>query len=278
MLLAGRFGDAHHGAPGDAAFQVGRKRRRQLVEADAARDDASQVARPADPWRCAATPPAASRAASRGVDAQEAHAPQDEGHDGGLELRRRRRARRWRCCPRSRRMRVSQASISPPTLSMAPPNCALSSGREPSRARRAAAPRRRRAREIVRRLRLAADGDDLVAAPREHVDRRCCRRRRVAPVTTMGPPCGRLAVLLHAVDGERGGEAGGADRHGGELIEPRRHRDHPVPGHARVLGIAAIVGLGQAAAGDQHRLARLEARDRADDSTTPARSMPPTSG
>ena len=82
----------------------------------------------------------------------------------------------------------------------------------------------------------------------------------VAPVTTISPPSRMLAVLLHAMDRERRGEARGADRHALELVESRRDRDDPVALHARVFGVTAVVGLGQAAAVDQDFLPGLEAR------------------
>ena len=41
----------------------------------------------------------------------------------------------------------------------------------------------------------------------------------VAPVTTIGPARGRLAVAFHAMDGERRGEAGGAERHRAKRVE-----------------------------------------------------------
>ena len=81
----------------------------------------------------------------------------------------------------------------------------------------------------------------------------------VAPVTAIGRARGALAVLFHAMNGERGGEPRGAERHGRAGVESLRHRDHPVPGHARELGVAAVVGFGQRAPGHQHRLPRAVA-------------------
>src|SRR5207244_4558668 len=78
---------AHHGAPGDLAFEVGGKSARKLIEINGAGDDArevpgAQVGRDAPPHR--QSPLAAG---GGGVDADQRHAAQDEGHDGGLELR-----------------------------------------------------------------------------------------------------------------------------------------------------------------------------------------------
>ena len=46
----------------------------------------------------------------------------------------------------------------------------------------------------------------------------------VAPVTAIGPERRALVVLLHAVQGERRREAGGADGHGRAQVEPGRQR------------------------------------------------------
>src|SRR5204863_3817029 len=78
---------AHHGAPGDLAFEVGGKSARKLIEINGAGDDArevpgAQVGRDAPPHRQSPLAPG-----GRGVDADQRHAAQDEGHDGGLELR-----------------------------------------------------------------------------------------------------------------------------------------------------------------------------------------------
>src|SRR5437899_2554401 len=78
---------AHHGAPGDLAFEVAGKRARKVTEISGGRDDARKVTGPevrgdALPHR---EPPLAAR--RRGVDAEERHPAQDEGHHGGLELR-----------------------------------------------------------------------------------------------------------------------------------------------------------------------------------------------
>src|SRR5690606_41820415 len=66
--------------------------------------------------------------------------------------------------------------------------------------------------QIGNGLRLAADGNDTVAATREHIDREtphaaaCTRHENFAR--------GRiLAVLFHAMDRERGRESRRADRH-----------------------------------------------------------------
>src|SRR5690606_16384155 len=89
--------------------------------------------------------------------------------------------------------------------------------------------------QIGNGLRLAADGNDTVAATREHIDREtphaaaCTRHENFAR--------GRiLAVLFHAMDRERGRESRPADRHALEFVEGRWDGDDPLRGHARVLG------------------------------------------
>src|SRR5579863_3551209 len=78
--------DAYHGAPGDAPGDVGRKGLRQLREVDGAGDDAREL--PGLQVRRDALPhgEAPFAAGGRGVDAEQRHAAQDEGHHRGLEL------------------------------------------------------------------------------------------------------------------------------------------------------------------------------------------------
>ena len=113
--------------------------------------------------------------------------------------------------------------------------------------------------QVIHRSRLAGDGDDLVTATGEHVDRDAAD----APGGTghdHRTVLRRLTVVLHAVDGERSGETRGTERHRREGIEARRHRDHPLALESRELGIAAIVRLGQPATGREHRIAGAVAR------------------
>ena len=71
---------------------------------------------------------------------------------------------------------------------------------------------------------------------------------------------GVLAVFAHPVQGQGGGEAGGAQDHALAQVQAARQSHHPLRRQARVGRIAAVAGFGQAAAGDQHRVALTELR------------------
>src|SRR5579871_5692312 len=80
----------------------------------------------------------------------------------------------------------------------------------------------------------------------------------LAPVTTIAPWPGAWPLRsMRSI--EPGREAGGAEAHRVGERQALRSRDDPVGRDARVLGIAAVVRLGQPAAGHQHLVARLEA-------------------
>ena len=110
-------------------------------------------------------------------------------------------------------VRVSHVSTSPPRLSIAPPHCASSSGREPR-----LSPSRNRTRVAPSFCRysvaafLPVERDDLVAAAREHVDRNAANAAGRARDDDFAA-FRTLAVLFHAMNCERGGVARGADRH-----------------------------------------------------------------
>jgi hypothetical protein len=97
----------------------------------------------------------------------------------------------------------------------------------------------------------------------------------LAPVTRMGPMLRALAIDLHAMDGEGGGESGGAKDHGATGIQPRRYGHQPVPRAAEVLAIAPVMVEGEPPAGGENRVA-LPVAGVPDASTTPAPSIPPT--
>ena len=82
----------------------------------------------------------------------------------------------------------------------------------------------------------------------------------VAPVTMTGPLAGASAVPLQVDDRQRRREAGRADRHHVEQRQTLRHRHDPVRRHAHVFGVAAVVRHAEVVAGDEHLVARLEAR------------------
>src|SRR5438132_12397319 len=78
---------AHHGAPGDLAFEVGGKSARKLIEINGARDDARKVTGPevrGDALTHREPPLAARR---RGVDDEARNHEQDEVNHGSLVLR-----------------------------------------------------------------------------------------------------------------------------------------------------------------------------------------------
>ena len=124
--------------------------------------------------------------------------------------------------PQKSTVRVSQVRISPPRLSIAPPKRAVSSARLPkSSSWRLSTSWAPSSLQIRRRRRLAADGDDPVAAAREHVDGEAADAAGGARDHDR-PALWGLPVLLHAMDGEGGGEAGGAERHDVEGIQAGR--------------------------------------------------------
>ena len=94
----------------------------------------------------------------------------------------------------------------------------------------------------------------FVAEPAEHVDGEAPDAAGGA-VDEHRPRVGALAVELHRVHGERGGEPRGADRHAVAERHCAGQRDQPVPGRAYVLGVAAVGVLAQTEAGDHHRIA-----------------------
>ena len=57
----------------------------------------------------------------------------------------------------------------------------------------------------------------------------------VAPLTSTGPPIRALAVQLHPIDRQCGGEPRGADGHAVPEREPLGEPDQPVPRRAHVL-------------------------------------------
>jgi len=113
--------------------------------------------------------------------------------------------------------------------------------------------------QIGRLRRLGSQCDDLVAQAGEHVDRQAAdaaggaghQHRAVA---------GRQVVRLHAHDPQRGGEAGGAERHRFEQAQPVRQGHHPVGRHPGVFGIAAVVRDADVEGRRHHPVARGVAR------------------
>ena len=133
--------------------------------------------------------------------------------------------------------------------SLAPPRSSISSIWSGSRSHR----------RSFSRATLAIELSYLVTEPGEHVD-------GVATHTTGGAvdedrtAFGALTVVLHAVNGNTGGKSGRADGHGFAQTEPLGQGHDPIAGHPRVLRIAAVMVLTQAATCHQHRIAVREAR------------------
>src|SRR5215472_13254826 len=105
--------DAHHRAAGDAAGDVIGEGRRQLLEGDGACHDTLEVPWPqvggdALPDRQA---PLAPR--GRGVDAEQRHTAQDEGHHGGRERGARGEADAGNVAPEIHRTRQPGEGIAP---------------------------------------------------------------------------------------------------------------------------------------------------------------------
>ena len=130
--------------------------------------------------------------------------------------------------PQNLVVRVSHASRSPPTLSIAPAHCASSRGRDPgltasrSRMRLAPSARRYSSADV-----LAGHRNDPIAAAGEHVDGEtadAAARAGDYDFTVIRP----LAVLLHAMNRQRRREARRAERHALELVESGRNGNDPV--------------------------------------------------
>jgi hypothetical protein len=62
------------------------------------------------------------------------------------------------------------------------------------------------------------------------------------------------------LDRETRGVAGGAERHGFEQTEPRRHGDDPVGRNAAILGVTTVVSNAHVIARADHFVAGFEAR------------------
>jgi len=73
---------------------------------------------------------------------------------------------------------------------------------------------------------------------------------------------GRLPVVAHAVERQRGSETGGAQDHALAQAESAGQGNDPLRIESRVLGITAIACFAEARAGHQHRIAFLERRIR----------------
>src|SRR5690606_27376622 len=103
--------------------------------------------------------------------------------------------------------------------------------------------------QVLGAIRLAGERDDLVAQAVEDVD-----RDAADPAGGAGHDdrslVGVLVVLLHAVHGERGGEAGGADLHGVARAHAGGNGHHGVAFDARVFGVTAVARLAEPAAVD----------------------------
>ena len=122
--------DLHHRAPGDRTFDVRPERLRQLVETEGARDDRIEVAR----LQIAREALPTARRSGRGVNTElmpSRFTPRrmkgtTVPFSSGLAAR-----PMLAMLPQKFVVRVSHVSTSPPRLSIAPPHCASSSGREP---------------------------------------------------------------------------------------------------------------------------------------------------
>jgi len=75
-----------------------------------------------------------------------------------------------------------------------------------------------------------------------------------APVTAIGPPVGDWPFCSRRWMASAAVNPASAERHGGEGVQALRYRNDPVSRHPRELRVAAVVGLGQPAAGHEHRI------------------------
>src|SRR5690606_28073083 len=197
--------DPDDGPADDPALQVGIELRRQLVEGDGAASDLLQLR--GLQVRADALPHGQSHVprGGDGIDAEQVHAAKDERHDRGLELRAAGQADARDVAPEVRRPGAPRAQLPADVVDRAGPQRLLARPRPegdvlaPQHARRAELP------EVVVRIRLAADRDDLIATPGEHVDRETADAARGARDDDRSSAW-LLAVLLHAMHGERRGE------------------------------------------------------------------------
>ncbi len=103
-------------------------------------------------------------------------------------------------------------------------------------------------------FRFAADRMHLEAGAAEDIQ----RQRPHAPGRTghaQRAELRRLAVVEQAVQRQRGSESRGAEDHRFAQAQAVRERNRPFGLDARELGVAAVTGLAQPAARDQHRIA-----------------------
>ena len=106
---------------------------------------------------------------------------------------------------------------------------------------------------------FAADGMHFVAGFREDRDGQAADA--AAGAADGDRPQGRrLRVLQHPVQRQAGGESGGAEDHAFAQAQAGRQGDGPGRLQSDDLAVAAVAGLGQAAAGAEHGVAFPERR------------------
>ena len=99
-----------------------------------------------------------------------------------------------------------------------------------------------------------------------------------APVTRTGPSPGPEAVVLQPVEGQGGGEPGGADDGRPAGVEAVGQGHHPAGRHPGQLGEPTVVGHPQVVAVDDDLAGRRPTDGSAESSTVPTRSTPGTRG
>jgi hypothetical protein len=154
-----------------------------------------------------------------------------------------------------------QARTSPPRLSTAPAQSALSSGPDARQVERRAEHHRCRAEalEVVGFAFLAGQCGDLIATRGQHVHRQAADAAGGA-----GDDHWTLArlqtIFFHAHDAQRGREPGRTEGHRFVQRQSGGQRDDPLRGHPGVLGVTTVVGDADVEAGRDDRITRPEAR------------------
>ena len=192
------------------------------------------------------------------VDPEQRNPAQDEWHDRGLELGAAGEPDARDVPPEVDGAREPGEELAADVVDRAGPLCLFERARPGIDLRAIEHARRAELTEIGLGIGLAAHGHDLVAAPGQHVD-------RDAPDAAAGSghddraAVRSLRVLLHPVDGERGGETSGAERHRLAFAHARRQFDEPITSDTGVLGVSAVVRFREPATGNKHLLARCVA-------------------
>src|SRR5688572_12665446 len=214
-----------------------------------------EVARQAAPDRLAHVVRALAR-----IDAEQAHAAQDERHHAGVEVRARGEADRADDAVLHHRAADPRQHVAAEVVDRARPGGLVE--RLDLLEVEAAAQQDLLCTELLQPGRLgglSGERDHVVAGLRQGGERD--RAHPAGGAVDDHRAVGRLeALVLHAHDRNARGVAGGAERHRIPKRHPRRQFHQPLARHARVLRVAAVVGHAELVADADHGVAFLESR------------------